>query len=127
MATKPDYDEKFIFDGKTYLFRFGDVTAQMAMEFRKATGMKLTSFLAEGIELDSIGVIIWLCKRIEGERVTLDQVLAEIDMTKVLEGREKLAEDDAVDTPDQPRSGAHDERRAIAEVADDPELQGVAC
>lgn len=91
-------------DGEAYEVRLGDVTSSLARELRRGTGMSLNQLMAEIVtdtDIDSIASFIWLARRLQGEKVDIDDV--------VVKYKQVLDEGFKVELPDK------------REAADDPE------
>lgn len=59
-------------DGIEYVARVGDVTSEIARELRAATGMgflKLIDLVTEDPDIDIIAALVWIARRIKGERI----------------------------------------------------------
>lgn len=58
-------------DGEEYTVRDGDLTSLDTMELRRATGMsfvQVTMAMQEAADIDLIAALVWLSRRIDGER-----------------------------------------------------------
>jgi phage tail tube protein FII len=68
-------------NGKQYTLRFGDVTGVEAKAFREQVGVPFTKIMRndEDWDLDWIAGMVWLARRLDGERMLrFDDVAAEI-------------------------------------------------
>lgn len=70
-------------DGRTYTVMAGDLNALDARALRQALGHglpKLIELLSTDPDIDLVAAVIWLARRIDGERgLTFDEVAEEID------------------------------------------------
>lgn len=67
-------DDRFtlLVDGKPYTLRPSEVSASLAGEFRRATGLSVRSLLqmaGEDMDLDVIAGFVWLARRQAGEKI----------------------------------------------------------
>lgn len=64
-------------DGNDYVVRYGDVTPTLARELRAATGHGF-NYIMENIaidpDVDLVSEFVWLARRIQGEKVSLESV-----------------------------------------------------
>lgn len=68
------------FDGKSYTVRAGDLTAWDTRELRKQVGYSFHGLLAaftEDPDIDLIAALVWLSKRVDGDRLTKYETVAE--------------------------------------------------
>lgn len=123
MADPKTPDLRVRIDGRVHELRLGDITPALAMEVRKSTGMPLSTFLQSPRDPDSLGVFVWLARRMGGEiRLTLDRVFAEVTMDKLQAGWEELEAEGEAESAPPTREG--DENSALQDVAADPETPG---
>lgn len=65
-------------DGRTFIVRQADVSPRQVRELRRETGFSWAGLgreLQRDPDLDLIGALIWLARRIDGEDVSYDDVL----------------------------------------------------
>ena len=124
--TASEADFRFHINGRTYELTLGEVTGTLALEVRKATGISYMEFLQGSLGVDGVAVMVYLARRIKGERVTLEAVLREVSMAAVMDGQDALAEQLAAEEASAKPQGTQDESVVAALVAADPEASGVA-
>lgn len=76
-----DKGVRITLDGVPYEVRAGDLTAVHTRLLRKEAGYgfaRLLDLLEEDPDLDVIGTLVWLARTLNGDRVTIDEVLADI-------------------------------------------------
>lgn len=64
-------------DGESYTVRPSEVTAKMAGQLRKQSGMSVRSVMVaagDDPDLDVVAALVWLARRQRGEKVTWDEV-----------------------------------------------------
>lgn len=70
---------KIEYDGRTYTVRESDLTPRLVAELRRETGFAgwagLASEAQRGFDLDVLAALIWLSRRVSGERVDFGSVL----------------------------------------------------
>lgn len=89
---------KITFDGQEYVVKAGDITAQIARQFRREVGMsfmKVIEELQEDPDIDSVAAVVWLARLIGGEDVTLDEVAINYGDLDTIEIADADAEDEA--------------------------------
>jgi hypothetical protein len=72
---------KVTWEGTTYQFHFGELSAFDAAELRRQTGLT-TSMLylqaADSVDIDTVAAIIWLSRRLAGDTVSYAQVASAV-------------------------------------------------
>lgn len=103
--------------GETYVLQMRDLGPRDEALVRQTTGRPLTSYLnGDGFGLDSLGIIIWICRRKAGERkLTLSKVFDGLptygEWTEMIDdGRADFEQLDDVD------EAADDEAESIIDV-----------
>lgn len=91
-------------DGVEYVCRPSDVTAKMAGQLRKESGMSVRAVMvaaADDPDLDVIAALVWLARRQTGEKVTWDEVADAITYDSEIGSAEGDAPDeDPEDSPE---------------------------
>lgn len=84
-ARRKDTDSPGIqvdYNGKTYVVRQGDITAQDARALRKETGFSWLGLMREAgkdFDIDLVAAIVWFARRLDGDRdLAFDDVADEI-------------------------------------------------
>lgn len=92
--------------GKRYTIRPGEVPATLAREFRKEVGMSFRAamvMLNDDMDIDVLQALVWLARRQDGEKVTLDDI---DDFDYVAMRSFKPVEDEAEQDEDSPEHSA---------------------
>lgn len=83
------------FDGQTYEVRMGDVTPQIARELRAQVGfgfIQLIEQMETVPDVDLVAALVWVARRIRGERVSLDEI--EIDYSDLFDADPQIVNAD---------------------------------
>jgi hypothetical protein len=87
---------KIELDGRTYIVRQADIGPKDIRALRSETGFSWAGLgreLQKDPDLDLIGALIWLARRIEGDEVAYDDILEELsydaDMSISVEDKRK--------------------------------------
>lgn len=70
-------------DGEVFTLRIGDVSPALAREVRKVTGRSFNSLLQDittDPDIDVIAEAIWVARRINGDTLTLDEVILDYEI-----------------------------------------------
>lgn len=94
-------------DGRTYIVRESDISPKDVRALRAATGFSWAGLgreLQKDPDLDLIGALIWLARRIEGDEVAYDDILDELsyqsDMKIGVEDKRTKPSDEGDDSPE---------------------------
>lgn len=95
-------------DGKTYIVREADLTPHDVRALRKETGFSwagLGKALAADPDIDLIGALVWLARRVRGEDVSYEAVLDDLSYesdlnVKVEDKRAAVESDDSGEASD---------------------------
>lgn len=95
----------FIVEGKTYTFRFDDISGRLVKECKDVTGYKPLALFQSlstpaDLDLDIIAAMIWVCQRQAGEEADFEALLDEVTY-RWLESME-WTEEPAPEDPDSP-------------------------
>jgi hypothetical protein len=80
-ARKKDDDSpgmKIEVDGRTYIVRESDLSPRDIRELRRETGFSWAGLgreLQRDPDIDLIGALVWLARRLDGDQVSYDEVL----------------------------------------------------
>ena len=92
-----------IVDGTKHTARIGEVTARMASEIRRETGMSSRALFAaagDDPDLDIVAALVWIARRQNGEpSIAFGDVLDEIGYDSEIEAADIPAEEDE-DSPE---------------------------
>ncbi len=77
-ANDLDQGLRITLDGETYEVRLGDVTSTITRELRRVSGMSFNELMRQTTtdpDADVIAAFIWMSRRINGEKVDIDDVV----------------------------------------------------
>lgn len=91
-------------DERTYVVREGDITALDSRALRQEVGMtfpKIIAAMQDDPDLDLVAALVWLARRLEGERnLAFDDVASELNYSHVEDLKIGNAADEEVDESD---------------------------
>lgn len=90
-------------DGTPYVCRPAEVTARIAGDLRRQSGLSVRGVMAaagEDPDLDTIASLVWIARRQAGEYVTWDEVADGITYTSDISSSDEAPTDEDPDSPE---------------------------